>query len=159
MRTPFPYPGSKWSQRHEIWRRFGDPDHFIDPFCASCSVLLTRPWPSNNCKSELVNDLWGFITNFWRAVKHRPKVVAKYCLDMPNEIDVYARHAWLLAQDGNLEEMLRATRITTMPRSPVGSAGDAVSGSEGTGAISPMAGTFPARGCTCIVAEASIGSS
>ncbi len=108
MRTPFHYPGSKWSQRHEIWRRFGNPDHFIDPFCASCSVLLTRPWPSNNCKSELVNDLWGFITNFWRAVKHRPKVVAKYCLDMPNEIDVYARHAWLLGREGKLEADLRA---------------------------------------------------
>jgi DNA adenine methylase len=108
MRTPFPFAGSKWSQGHELWRRFGDPDHFIDPFCGSCSVLLTRPWPSIQGKSELINDRWGFITNFWRAVKDRPELVAKHCLDMPNEIDVYARHAWLLAQEGKLEESLRA---------------------------------------------------
>src|SRR5207244_889945 len=110
-RTPFPFAGSKWSQGHEIWRRFGDPDHFIDPFCGSCSVLLTRPWasvlltrplPSSQGKSELINDRWGFITNFWRAVKNRPELVAKHCLDMPNEIDVFARHAWLLAQEGKL---------------------------------------------------------
>jgi DNA adenine methylase len=108
MRTPFPYAGSKWTQRHEIWRHFGDPDHFIDPFCGSCSVLLTRPWPSSQCKSELINDRWGFITNFWRAVKDRPRVVAGYCLDMPNEINVFARHAWLLTREGKLEESLRA---------------------------------------------------
>ena len=75
MRTPFPYAGSKWSQRNEIWRRLGDQEHFIDPFC----------------KSELINDVWGFITNFWRAVKECPEAVARYCLDMPNEIDVFAR--------------------------------------------------------------------
>ena len=108
MRTPFPYAGSKWSQRHEIWRRLGDPDHFIDPFCGSCSVLLTRPWPSIQRKSELINDCWGFITNFWRAVKNSPKDVAQYCLDMPNELDVFARHAWLLAREGKLEKDLRA---------------------------------------------------
>ena len=108
MRTPFPYAGSKWSQGYEIWRRFGDPDHFIDPFCGSCSVLLTRPWPSSQCESEIINDRNGFITNFWRAVKDRPKAVLKYCLDMPNEIEMYARHAWLLATAGKLEASLRA---------------------------------------------------
>jgi hypothetical protein len=41
-------------------------------------------------------------------VKARPKIVAQYCLDMPNEIDVFARHARLVAGNGTLEKSLRA---------------------------------------------------
>jgi hypothetical protein len=55
-----------------------------------------------------LNDLDGFIANFWRAVAADPDSVARF-VDWPvNEIDLFARHVWLLKQEGALRAKLEA---------------------------------------------------
>lgn len=45
---------------------------------------------------ETVNDLNGFLANFWRAIQTDPDAVAYYA-DWPiNETDLHSRHRWLV---------------------------------------------------------------
>ena len=55
---------------------------------------------------ETVNDLDGFISNFWRALQADPDTVAVYA-DWPvNENDLHARHAWLVGQKDSMQARL-----------------------------------------------------
>lgn len=93
---PFPYHGSKRSVADEIWRRFGNPAHVVDPFCGSLAFLLQRPLhPSAAPPCETVNDADALLVNFWRALKHDPDEVAYWASDPVSEIDLTARHTWL----------------------------------------------------------------
>jgi hypothetical protein len=66
----------------------------VEPFFGSGAVLLGRPRPFDGI--ETVNDIDGFLANFWRAVKSDPEAVANWA-DWPvNENDLHARHAWLV---------------------------------------------------------------
>jgi hypothetical protein len=52
-----------------------------------------------------VNDLDCYIANFWRALAAAPDEVARFA-DWPvNEIDLHARHAWLIEQAAFRERM------------------------------------------------------
>ena len=105
LQAPFPYFGGKSRVALEVWRRFGDPENYIEPFCGSCAVLLARP---SEPKIETVNDMDGLLTNFWRAVRAEPDAVADLMNWPVNEIDLEARHKWLCRQpefDGFVEAM------------------------------------------------------
>jgi DNA adenine methylase len=107
LRAPFPYYGGKSRVAAEVWRRFGDVRHYIEPFCGSCAVLLARPdaheWWN---RVETVNDIDGLLCNFWRAVQHDPDAVAAYA-DWPvNECDLHARHRWLVGQRERITDRL-----------------------------------------------------
>lgn len=43
LSAPFPYFGGKSHVAPIVWQAFGDPRHYIEPFCGSCAVLLARP--------------------------------------------------------------------------------------------------------------------
>ena len=45
---------------------------------------------------EVVNDLNGFIANFWRSVKYQPEKVAGWADYPVSHIDLGARHNWLM---------------------------------------------------------------
>ena len=48
------------------------------------------------------------LANFWRAIAHDPEAVAHHA-DWPcNEVDLFARHSWLVRQTGTLTEKLHA---------------------------------------------------
>ena len=95
MRAPFPWFGGKSTVSDLVWSAFGDVRNYVEPFFGSGAVLLNRPDFEG---SETVNDLDGYLANFWRAVQHDPEAVAKWA-DWPvNENDLHARHAWLVAQ-------------------------------------------------------------
>lgn len=103
--APFPWFGGKRRVASLVWERFGDVAHYVEPFFGSGAVLLGAPKPA---KVETVNDLDGFVANFWRAVQWDPDGVAKHA-DWPvNEADLHARHAWLIGQRGALTEKLMA---------------------------------------------------
>ena len=94
-RAPFPYFGGKSSIADLVWKRFGRPKQYIEPFCGSAAILLTAP---TRASLEVVNDINGFIANFWRATKHQPQEVAR-AADYPvSHIDLGARHRWLMKQ-------------------------------------------------------------
>ena len=99
MNAPFPFFGGKREVTEAIWARLGSPKQYIEPFCGSCAVLLAAPVPAS---LEVVNDLNGFIANFWRAVKYQPAAVAAESDYPVSHIDQGARHVWLMQQRDRL---------------------------------------------------------
>lgn len=102
LKAPFPWFGGKRRVADVVWQRFGQVPNYVEPFFGSGAVLLGRPNPSG---VETVNDLDGFVANFWRAMKHRPDELAEWSDNPVNENDLHARHVWLLDR----REVLRAS--------------------------------------------------
>ncbi len=101
LEAPFPWFGGKRKVAPEVWARFGDVPNYVEPFFGSGAVLLSRP-AKHRAKTETVNDLDGFVANFWRAVASDPEAVAHHA-DWPViEADLNARHAWLVGQRATL---------------------------------------------------------
>ncbi len=98
LAAPFPYFGGKSMACGTVWAAFGNVKNYVEPFCGSAAMLLGAP---DGKRIETVNDADGFIANFWRAVAHDPDGVAA-AADWPcNEVDLFARHSWLVrARDG-----------------------------------------------------------
>jgi hypothetical protein len=97
-KSPYPYFGGKSSVAAAVWERLGaDVRNYVEPFFGSGAVLLARPgFDSQTTRYETVNDIDGFVSNFWRALQHDPEGVAHYA-DWPvSENDLHARHAWLV---------------------------------------------------------------
>jgi DNA adenine methylase len=94
LQSPYPWFGGKSKVAPLVWERFGDVQNYVEPFFGSGAMLLSRPQPFSGL--ETVNDLDGFIPNFWRAVKADPAAVAAH-VDWPiSELDLHARHSWLV---------------------------------------------------------------
>jgi hypothetical protein len=55
----------------------------------------------------VVNDLNGFIANFWRATKHQPAAVAQHADYPVSHIDLGARHRWLMGERQRIGEALQ----------------------------------------------------
>lgn len=105
LKAPFPWFGGKSRVAEDVWKRFGDTTNYVEPFAGSMAVLLGRP-KAHSAKIETVNDLDGFIANFWRAVQFEPEETAIWA-DWPvNENDLTARHSWLLQQRESLVRRL-----------------------------------------------------
>lgn len=99
--------GGKSTVVEYLWTRFGEVDNFVDPFMGSCAVLLNRPdWDIGVRHSETVNDVDGFLVNFWRSIQADPEAVAHHADHPVFESDIHARHAWLLARSARLTERL-----------------------------------------------------
>jgi site-specific DNA-adenine methylase len=93
LKAPFPYFGGKSRAASLIWSRLGDAQNYVEPFAGSLAVLLDRP---HEPQTETVNDKDGVIANFWRALQHDPEGVAQYADSPVNEVDLHARHLWLV---------------------------------------------------------------
>jgi hypothetical protein len=103
LKSPFPWFGGKSRVAGALWARFGDVRNYVEPFFGSGAALLGRPAFSG---PETINDLDGFVANFWRAIKADPDAVAHYA-DWPvNEADLHARHVWLVGQKSDLLDRL-----------------------------------------------------
>jgi len=95
LKSPFPYFGGKSKIADEIWRRFGIVKNYVEPFAGSMAVLLSRPNKTSDTL-ETVNDIDGYVVNFWRAIKNDPNGLSKI-VDYPvSEIDLDIRHEWLV---------------------------------------------------------------
>jgi len=95
LKAPFPWFGGKSRVAADVWERFGDVPNYVEPFAGSLAVLLGRPHAP---KIETVNDLDGYVANFWRAMTKDPEAVAHYTDNPVNECDLHARHLWLIGQ-------------------------------------------------------------
>ena len=101
LQAPFPWFGGKRRVGPEVWDRFGLIKNYVEPFFGSGAVLFGRPEVGG---VETVNDLDGFVANFWRSMQHAPDVTAKWADQPVNENDLHARHVWLVKR----RETLRA---------------------------------------------------
>jgi len=103
--APFTYFGGKQAIAPLVWQALGAIQNYSEPFFGSGAVLLGRPdWRPG--LTETVNDLDGWIVNFWRAIQAAPDEVARWA-DWPvAETDLTARHAWLIQRRDELQERL-----------------------------------------------------
>lgn len=106
-KPPFVYFGGKAAIADQVWARLGNVPNYVEPFAGGLAVLLRRPHAP---RTETVNDLDCMIANFWRATKNAPGDVAKWADYPVSEIDMHARHDWLLAQlaQTDFRERMRA---------------------------------------------------
>ena len=105
LAAPFPYFGGKSNACKTVWEAFGDVDNYVEAFCGSAAMLLGSPEAK---RIETINDFDGFVANFWRAISHDFDAVANHA-DWPcNEIDLFARHSWLVRQRDWLVQGLNA---------------------------------------------------
>lgn len=105
LQAPFPWFGGKRRVADIVWRRFGDVKNYVEPFFGSGAVLLGR---INEPRIETINDLDGYVANFWRSVKLSPDRVAMHADNPVNECDLHARHLWLLERKDELPLRLMA---------------------------------------------------
>ena len=100
LKAPFPYFGGKSKAAPLVWERFGDVLNYVEPFCGSAAMLLAAP---EGKRIETINDADGFVVNFWRAVQHDADAVT-YWADWPvSELDLTARHGWLVNRADRLK--------------------------------------------------------
>ncbi len=93
LASTFPYFGGKRRVAPLVWQRFGTVVNYVEPFFGSGATLLQRPTPFIG--SETVNDLNGWLTNFWRALRDDPDGVAEWTDYPVSELDLHARGDWL----------------------------------------------------------------
>ena len=105
LAAPFPYFGGKANACEQVWQAFGAVDNYVEAFAGSAAMLLGAP---DDKRIATINDADGFVANFWRAIAQDPEAVAHHA-DWPcNEVDLFARHSWLVRQTGTLTEKLHA---------------------------------------------------
>jgi hypothetical protein len=106
LAAPFPYFGSKRAAAPLIWAALGaEVPNFVDACCGSASVLWARPTVG---KVETLNDAWGAIPNFLRALQRDPEGTAEHASYPVSELDMQAWHAWLVEKmDAAFVEKLR----------------------------------------------------
>lgn len=103
LAAPFPWFGGKSLAVDTAWEAFGTVKNYVEPFAGSAAMLLGAP---NKTRIETINDLDGMVCNFWRAISMNPDEVA-YWADWPcSELDLFARHSWLLRQSTDLKVKL-----------------------------------------------------
>ena len=103
LQPPMPWFGGKSRVADLVWSRFGDVPNYVECFFGSGAVLLARPHAP---RIETINDLDGYVANFWRAVKLDPEQSAYHADNPVNENDLHARHSWLLTQRDTLAARL-----------------------------------------------------
>lgn len=103
LAAPFPWFGGKALACDVVWSAFGEVDNYVEPFAGSAAMLLGAP---DGKRVETINDADGFVANFWRAVSRDADAVAD-AADWPcNEVDLFARHSWLVRQASGLTDRL-----------------------------------------------------
>lgn len=101
MGPPFRWIGGKRRVASTIWDRLGrDVGVYVEPFAGSLAVLLGR---GRVGKIEWVNDLDGYVANFWRAAQ-----AGEVRVDYPaSELCQIARSNFLAKEREHLTERLR----------------------------------------------------
>jgi hypothetical protein len=95
MKAPFPYFGGKRTIAETVWRAFGHPKQYIEPFCGSAAVLLSAHEPAS---LEVIGDANGFVANFWRSVVAQAAEVARWADYPVSHVDLGARHVWMMGE-------------------------------------------------------------
>jgi hypothetical protein len=104
MKAPFPYFGGKRTIADTVWRAFGRPKQYIEPFCGSAAVLLSAHEPAS---LEVIGDANGFVANFWRAVVAQAEEVARWADYPVSHVDLGARHVWMMGERETLGAALQ----------------------------------------------------
>jgi hypothetical protein len=115
LKAPFPWFGGKSIAADLLWSRFGvDCGNYVEPFFGSGAVWFNRPAGYRGWST--VNDLDGNVANAWRAMRAKPEEVAEHACHPVNELDLTARHLWLVENLPKLAWRLAADPEYCEPR-------------------------------------------
>lgn len=107
LRAPFPWFGGKTLAASMVWERLGtDINNYIEPFFGGGAILLNAPEETKFVAT--INDIDAHVANFWRAIAADPDAVANYANSQVNEVDLQARHQYLVDNAGVLAQKLKA---------------------------------------------------
>jgi len=99
LRYPGVYFGNKSKIASEVWKRLGNVDTYIEPFCGSASMLWKRPlahFADGKARIEILNDKYCHAVNFLRTIKYKPEVLVKeISTSVASEVDLIARYRYL----------------------------------------------------------------
>ena len=102
-RLPYVWFGGKRTIADKVWERLGCPHTYIEPFFGGGAVFFAMSYRPN---ITILNDKDGFIPNFLRASRSDPEAVAHHATCEYTEIDLKARHGWLIRRREWLEQSL-----------------------------------------------------
>ena len=95
MKAPMVYMGGKSAIAPAVWERLGNVPNYVDPFCGSCAVPLSRPLshrnPEGNWPTETLNDANAELQNVWRAIQFDPDGAARAADAPVAECDLHAK--------------------------------------------------------------------
>jgi DNA adenine methylase len=96
IKAPYPWFGGKRLIASTIWQALGDCPNYVEPFFGGGATLLNRPNYDPIAHTETINDLDCNVANFWRCLQKDPEQLARW-VDWPvSEVDLHARHQWLV---------------------------------------------------------------
>lgn len=105
MKPPFTYYGGKIGMAETIVRLLPPHRVYIEPFLGSAAVFFAkRPAPH-----EILNDVDGTVTTFFRVLRDRPNDLERACRLTPYSRDEF--HRADLDPDDDLDELERARRF------------------------------------------------
>lgn len=96
------YFGSKISAAQTVWRYLGHVDNYIEPFFGIGGVYFRAEY---QFKRAIINDLNCFIANLFRSIKYDADAVCHWAAEPVFEVELEARHRYLVNQPEFLEKM------------------------------------------------------
>jgi DNA adenine methylase len=73
VNSPFAWPGGKKNLKKTLLSLIPEHDIYVEVFAGSAKLLFAKPLS----RCEVMNDLNGDVTNFFRVAKHRPAALAE----------------------------------------------------------------------------------
>jgi DNA adenine methylase len=104
VRPPMTYFGGKQILAKRIVALLPDHLHYVEPFCGSLAVLLTKP----ASRMETVNDLDQDLMTFWRVLRNRSEELERVCALTPH---ARAEHDYVLRAEPATDELEVARRV------------------------------------------------
>ena len=120
-RSPFPWPGGKRGLTKTLLDRLPPHRAYVEVFAGSAKLLFAKE-PSQR---EVMNDLNGEVTNFFRVAKHRPAELAE-CFE--REVIHAGRFRELRETNGPDDELHRALRFAYLVWYSYGAKGEHFAG-------------------------------
>lgn len=105
MEPLFHWFGGKRRIASEVWNALGSVDRYIEPFAGSAAVFLARKHIRGR---EVLNDVDGYLINFWRAVQDDAEGVAALLQSPISEVDLIARKRIFVERGGSIVQALQA---------------------------------------------------
>lgn len=102
MKRLLNYPGSKWKLADIIVDNMPFHKSYLEPFCGSCAVFLSKP----KATLETINDLDGRLVNLFKVMREKPE-------DLQYQImhTLYSREEYELAHEVSSNKLEDARRM------------------------------------------------